>query len=385
MEHSLLESWLQTSPDTLAMHMKTPEIDLETYRRINRIELAHSVLRKQRIYLDTMVWIRFRDAVLGRPTDPSFVKLHEVLKAGCRADRLICPLSYSSVGELLNQDDDETRRATARVMDELSGAVCIQPPHHLLGAEIECFLYSNLPLIKGSFDPADFAWTKVAHWVGQPTLSVDALTPGQLLAMQKTIDDTLSSLSTEALANQLPSEKRRKWFKKSSEETVEKLNDEKVKPANLHENYEKYLESEVWGGLDGSLPELGEVISRFAAATGHNGQASEEDIAAAVDLLRGLIGHAYRAGRIRNELPQIHISASLHAAVRYDQKRKYKPTDLEDFRHAGSALPYCQVFVTEKSLAHLLRHPPTSLIEDYTCAVFSDCAEATEHIRALVT
>ena len=385
MEHLSLESWLKTSPDTLAMHRRTPEIDLETYRRINRIELAHSVLRKQRVYLDTMVWIRFRDAVLGRPTDPSYVELHEVLKAGCRTDRLICPLSYSSVAELLNQDDVETRRATARVMDELSDAVCIQPPHHLLGAELECWLYTNLPLVKGHFEPADFAWTKVAHWVGQPTLSVDALTPEQLLAMQKAIDDTLASLSAEALATQLPSERRRQRFKKSSEETVEKLNDEKVKPANLHENYEEYFESEVWGGLDALQPELGEVMSRVVSATGHKGHASEEQVAAAGDLLRKLIGHAYRLGRIRNELPQLHISASLHAAVRHDEKRKYKPTDLEDFRHAGSALPYCQVFVTEKSLAHLLRHPPTSLVEHYKCAVFSDCAEAAEHIRTLVT
>src|SRR5262245_17293471 len=141
MERSSLESWLTTSPDTLAMHVKTPEIDLETYRRINRVELAHSVQRKHRVYLDTMVWIRFRDAAMGRSTDRSYVDLHEVLRDGRRDERLICPLSYSSVSELLNQDDPETRRVTARVMDELSDAVCIQPPHYLLGAEIECFFY----------------------------------------------------------------------------------------------------------------------------------------------------------------------------------------------------------------------------------------------------
>jgi hypothetical protein len=57
---------------------------------------------------------------------------------------------------------------------------------------------------------------------------------------------------------------------------------------------------------------------------------------------------------------------------------------MEDFRHAGSALPYCQVFVTEKSLAHSIRNPPASLQADYDCAVYSNPSDALEFIRPLV-
>jgi len=377
------DSWLRGLPNTLGMHIKSPEIDLETYRRTNRTQIALSILPKLRVYLDTMVWIRFRDISLGRLTDAAYAELYSLLRDACGRERVICPVSYSAISELLNQEDQKTRQATARVMDELSHAVCIEPPHHLIGTELEIFLYRNLLPSKPLPPAQDFAWTKVGNWVGQPTLVVEAFSSEQLLAMQKTIDDSLSSLSVEIVADRLPSERRRAWTKQSTDQLTTTLNEEKVKLANQHGTYREFLESEIWGALDGHQHTLEDVMARVARPTGFCGTATPEQRASAGRMLRALIGTAYKLRRIRNEIPQLHIGASLHALIRYDRKRKYKSTDMEDFHHAGSALPYCQVFLTERSLAHSLKNPPASLTEDYNCVVFSNPSEALEHIRAL--
>lgn len=385
MERFSSESWLKGLPNTLKMHLKCADIDLETYRHINRVQLAHSVLSRKRIYLDTMAWIGLREVALGRSVNPIYVALLGVLKDACRRERVICPLSYSAVSELLNQDDRKTRLATARVMDELSQALCIQRFDYLLTSELEYFLCKNLLPDPSGYTPEDLAWTKVAFFVGQSTLSTESLTPDQLLAFQKAIDDAISSLSVEALAGRMGSKRRRGKLKTSAHETANTLNIEKVKPAHLFANYQEYVNSEVRGGLEAFESLLGRTMSRLVRAAGYKGPIGEEDLKSSADMLRNLIANAYQSGAMASAVPQVHINASLHALVRYDQNRKYKPNDLEDFRHAGAALPYCHVFLTDKSLAHLLRHPPASLDAQYACAVFSDPEEALDYIRSIAT
>lgn len=47
------------------------------------------------------------------------------------------------------------------------------------------------------------------------------------------------------------------------------------------------------------------------------------------------------------------IRATHAASVRWDKKRQYRENGFHDFSHAVAALPYFDVFATEKSLAHL--------------------------------
>lgn len=382
-DNPMSNSWLKKLDDTLDIHLKCPDVALDTYRSINRIQLAYSVLRKRRIYLDTLVWIRLRDVEMGRSTDSTYKALLDVLRDACGRDQLICPLSCSAVSELLNQEDRATRLATARIMDDLSQAVCIQRFDYLLSSELEHLLCKTLLPEHTHAVPEDLAWTKVAFFVGQPTLSADVLSPTQLLAMQKSIDDAMLSVSVETLASRFPSNRRQKFVKKSTLEAIAKLNVEKVKPAHLLDSYQQFVESEVWGALEVFEQLLGQTMSRLAQMAGFDGKITEADRKAGADMLRRLIGNAYKFNRISSEVPQLHINSSLHALVRYDHKRKYKPGDLEDFRHAGAALPYCHVFLTEKSLAHMLHHPPAAIVDHYSCQVFSDPTEALEHIRAV--
>ena len=387
----LYDSTFEQLPDTLGMHIKCPDVTLATYRRINKIELAHNVMKKYRVYLDTKYWIRFRDLLLGRNKDPHDAKLYELLKNAAGEERLICPVSYSALSELLTQQDEHTRLTTARLMDQLSGNVCLEPPHLLMANEVDYFVGQAMLNDPDAYLPADLAWTRPAFYVGQATLQADALSTEQCLAMQKTIDDALASLTIEQFIGQLggspriQSGERQDYLKTVTQETTDTLNTEKVKTENLHKTFDDYVLSEVIGISDCQKSIFAPVMERAMVKSGYQNDINDADSALGAEMLKRFLVAAFRAGKLREQIPQLLIGASLHALVRYEQKRGYKVGDCEDFRHAGSALPYCHVFLTERTLTHMLTHPPASLDKLFDCAVFANSADALPHIEQNVS
>ncbi|MCB1717533.1 MAG: hypothetical protein KDK05_20610, partial [Candidatus Competibacteraceae bacterium] len=88
--------------------------------------------------------------------------------------------------------------------------------------------------------------------------------------------------------------------------------------------------------------------------------------------------------RLTTELPSIKIPATIHACIRFDQRRRYKPNDIHDIGHATAALPYFDAFLTEHSLRHLLTREDLALDRLYGCTVISDPSEAIESLTAMV-
>jgi hypothetical protein len=114
---------------------------------------------------------------------------------------------------------------------------------------------------------------------------------------------------------------------------------------------------------------------------GFTGKAKKQDWKWAGRRLGNLIRAGFEARRISTEIPGVHISSGLHAAVRLDRNRKYKANDFEDFRHAVVALPYYDIFCTEKSLRHLLCHQPLQYDQAYGTRVVSDDAEVLDALK----
>lgn len=379
-EESLDAEVFESLPNTLPMHLKTSEIDLDTYRKINRIQLSRSVLAKTRVYLDTNIWVDLRKTQSGEQNNSSYKNLLNTLKTKCESDQVICPLSYSSVSELLNQEHLETRAETARLMDRLGKAVCIDPPDKLLWLEAGRWLDSTLPITQSDAQVIDLVWTKVPFFVGQPIADIEGLSDAQCVAFTKACDDASASLTVEQFANQLGKREGLPELRKSTADLKESLNREKIKAENLKGSFESYFKSEVWGGLDAQIDVLSAIMEALCSRAGYEGISLDEARNRGGDMLRRLIGSAYQHGKIKKEIPQIHINASLHALLRLDTRRKYKPNDFEDFRHAGAALPYCNVFITESPLATLLKSKSASLADTYDCLVFSDIDAAAKYL-----
>jgi hypothetical protein len=64
-----------------------------------------------------------------------------------------------------------------------------------------------------------------------------------------------------------------------------------------------------------------------------------------------------------------------------DSTRKYKITDVHDIGHATAALPYCDIFLTEHSLRHLLTRQDLGLDRQFKCIVISDTKVAIDRLK----
>lgn len=372
-------SWIHDMPDTLEYHRAHPEITVAAHRESQRLSLARRVLDTHRIYLDTKFWVILGDTHRGRRSVSADIELLAVLRNLKSSGTAICPLSYSSIHELWHQADVESRRATAAVMDELSGAVCLQAPHFLFDIELRQLLYSALLPDRVIHPPRELVWTKASFYVGEPLLRCKAL-PGELVVtLQKCIDDSMFSATlsdlVEATANRpLPSSADLDTL--AADLTSGKNNNPEVSFAELYRQ-------EITGGLESHQEACEQIMERLCRVFGFDGGIGDTEREAGGKMLRGLVEAGVKAGKVRAEFPQLHINASLHAALRCDNRRRYKRGDCEDFRHAGSALPYFNYFLTEKSLCHLLCNKPLMLNAEYEAEVFFDSGSAVSALSQL--
>jgi hypothetical protein len=158
------------------------------------------------------------------------------------------------------------------------------------------------------------------------------------------------------------------------------LNQGKQDNFHRHTSFKALFDDEIRGMLDVQRADFGGMaIGLFERATGQKAATTEEQFQKSADAIANLICLAFEHNRVTsNELPTLRVGASLHAALRWDRERKYKTNDLLDFRHAEAALPYCDYFLTEHSLRHLLQDGNLNFQQHFSCKVFSDPAEALE-------
>lgn len=147
--------------------------------------------------------------------------------------------------------------------------------------------------------------------------------------------------------------------------------------------FEQLYQAEAAGIVHGSSEMLGAIMLEFCRADGFRGEISKGEAESSGRQLANLVAAALTLGRIGREVPQIHICATLHAAVRFNKNRQFDPNDMEDFRHAASALPYFQGFLTERSLCHLVTTKPHDLARQYEATVVSKTRDIIAYLETL--
>jgi hypothetical protein len=193
------------------------------------------------------------------------------------------------------------------------------------------------------------------------------------------MDDVIWALSVAEMALRQPTHRKhsREEYRKVAEQLTAMRRDWPHSP----NSYEAIFLTELRGLLQANEATLSDVVdsaTREAKLDGEIGVAQSGD---AGQLLLNFVLNSNRLNRLATELPQLHILASLYSVVRLDQNRPYRATDFEDFRHAASALPYSDMFVTEKHLSHLLRSSPLNLDRRYATAVASSLDEAIDTLK----
>lgn len=358
-------------------------MSIERHSRARQVELGQSLATRRKIYLDTRFWIIVRDTALGVRTEPAARKLLHHLRRGVVGGRLVCPISASMFLELLKQPYSPGRRiGTAQLIDELSLGVSMIPPRIVMGTEIHSFLLKA----KGDADlypMQDLVWTKVAYVLGDTYPSFTQLSPAEELAIQKAFFDHLwdCSLSkmVETIGDHIPPSD---GFAELSRETNEKNAQYKDKLRSFAQTYD----IELRGAIEVAGAIAANVVHQLAEKeAGRELSPTPDERANSVNMCRNLLYHAFKKPETKDALRCLHIGASIHAAMRWNKNRKFKPNDHYDFEHATAALGYCDAFLTEGPLHDLVARPQVDLEAVNGCRVFSDVEAAADHVRKLAS
>lgn len=350
--------------------------EVARYARNKRIEDARGILQKTKIYLDTKYWVLFRDVRLGRSTSSSIATLLERVEALVNAGKAICPLNADVYFEVFKQQDPLTLTASVQLLDDLSGGACLLPMTERLKLEVAHFMATATHGSSKVFQLDELVWTRPAYIIGFVTPDCHELPRDQNVMVQKRFVDHMWTMTLTDMLKVMGVDKAAKEsspFKDISGQ----LNQGKFDHADEHKSFKSVFLSEVQGIVDVYKSDFADYMRyTYERQTGKrlSDQARADDRPGLQ--VANLVYQAFLNNRISNQFPTIRIGAGLHAALRWDRKRKYKANDIFDFRHAEAALPYCDYFLTERSLRNLVQDRHLEFETHFKCRAYSDPDEA---------
>ncbi|MGE8131672.1 hypothetical protein ACQKQD_32455 [Methylobacterium sp. NPDC080182] len=358
-------------------------MSIKQYNRARQVDLGRRIMGRHKVYLDACFWIVLRDTELGVRTGAPERKLLHFLMRGVRAGKLICPISASMFLELIKQPFTATRRrATAQMIDELSLGVTVVNPEVLRRTEIHRFLLKA----KGEtrlFSMQELIWTKVAYVLGEHYPEIPGLNPEAQLELQRKLYDHLWEQPLAAIVDAIgDTGSQGDGFRRLSSET----NDQNQKHRDELKSFEGTYDIELRGAIELAAEAVADVLAEMASKeAGRPLQGTPEDRAAVVKVGQNLLYQAMKKPEHRSELRSLHVEAAIHASMRWDKERKFKPNDYFDFQHAAVALSYCDTFLAEVPLHVLVTRPQVSLERVNDCEVISGIGKAADYIRKLVS
>lgn len=367
---------------TLSYHLSHSEISTTAYIRAQNIALGADVLQKKRVYLDQKYWIHCRDAARNF-SKPIYKHLYETLQKGVKEGQLLCPASHLILEETLKQTDSATRDLTAHIIQELSDGVTIQPIDVLDQAEILHFLMTTRSWKVEAYPIEQLAWTCIGNVFGHLSPVNEMFDSETNQAMQKEWFDLMSKITFPTLVKALASMPDRLLH--TEDEFYKRQNEQCEAHKEDFRSFKQIFLIEIGGALDTYRETLREsTLYMYEEQAGNSRQNvskyESEDI---VQQLVNLIYQLFRLSKINKQLSGIRIMAGIHAAVRY-KRQKYKRGDQHDHSHARVALPYCNLFLTEKNLCHLLTTKPLEYDQLYGCRVVWEPDEAVAAVEELM-
>src|SRR5436190_7136912 len=156
----------ELSKKSFDIHAAMPEISPDTYFAFKHRELERELGGRKLLYLDTNHWINLRHVVLKSPSErPVYRDILRILVKFRREGRICCPISFLMFVELMKQSDPRTRLITAKLMDALSGGLCLQFRLEIGRIELRQFFLKSL--VGRKQELRAWVWTKVGFLAGE--------------------------------------------------------------------------------------------------------------------------------------------------------------------------------------------------------------------------
>lgn len=330
----------------LDRHRARPEIEFAQHLAVLEEEVAREALSKKRVYLDLKYWIYLRDADLGKPQRPIHVRLLEVMQKEVLDGRIVCPVTEATFFELFRQGNPERRLQTVRMIDRLCRGVVIKDSGARFGCEIRDFFDAAIRRKELPAKASRGVWVRPYSFLGTP--QVKGWGAALDLAINKAF---LSYMWTRSLEDLLAD--TGVPDASSDDElrgTAERITQSSAKYSSQMRSFEKVFVDEVGGLIQLHRNEICFAFRPYAGAMLEATGAVEVDPSSLDKHGLDLAFSAAASPNSNRALPFIRILAGLHAFIRWQRQRSFKFQDFFDLRHAVAAIPYCDVFLTEKFL-----------------------------------
>jgi uncharacterized protein (UPF0147 family) len=281
--------------------------------------------------------------------------------------------------ELLNQEDPGTRLATVRLMDELSLGVVIQNTPDRVRTELYSFMVDTIDQGSIPDPPSQRVWLKVGHVLGTGVPVSDGWTEQEQLAVQKSVADVLWSVTLEEMMTDTPLPRD---LRGKAQEVADRISASSADHQDEMRSFKQVYLAEIAGFWDNYEHCIRETLEEvFREMTGNVEPIAREQANEQVRPWKNALHNIVKYNKVGNALPTAQVVSSLHAIVRWGKTRGFRGGDFADFHHAAAAVPYCDVFLTERFLAQVISAPPVSLAERFDMTVTSDVAEAIAAIE----
>jgi hypothetical protein len=363
-------------------HLAHEHISIDRYTKQRVVELGRRLDGRTAIYLDTKFWIHLRNAAFGKGSDSEQELLLE-LRAAVNNGIAFCPISDSIFLELLKQSDKESRSRTAQIIDELSLGVTLATNQVRVATEVARFFYRFETPDVDLYPLRHLVWTKLAYILGFQHPSNTPFDAKTELAVQKSFLDYMWEKSLSDIVSIIDPESGREDM--TLGDIARKLNDGNAENAAAIRSFEQVWSDELAGAADLCADIGADVVAEIAEQKGIAPQprGSSDWLKMRTICLNAIFLALKQRPALRKQLPTVYVEACLHAAIRWDKKRKLSGNDLYDFHHASAALAHCQAFLTERPLQTLLCHLRPKLGDEFNDPVLYDVPTAAQFVRVL--
>lgn len=357
--------------ENLERHRKQTGVSAQQYFRILQKQLTDQLVGKRRFYLDTKYWVLLRDAVLGRARSSAHTQILDRLRILVSRGTAICPLSDAAYVEAMQQTDEETRLATAALMDELSGGVAIATEKTRVRLELLNFMDDPTSDVDSLHDRL---WVKSGFVLGENVPhahAFDALT--NLMAQKSFIDLMWHQTVVDFAAQDHDREMQ------SMRASAERINEKMVEYADQIRSFEQAVAAEISGCV--KLFDL-ELAAAALRKKGYSG-ATNQEISRFQETMQTCL---YNVMRLRPDfmakrVPTLFIHAMCHAAIRWDKGRKLDSHWLLDIHHACAGLPHHEAMFTENPLRILLLGGNMRMEQRFSTRILSAEADVLQYLE----
>jgi hypothetical protein len=367
---------------TFDKHLKEPEKTFNEYLKERKLEFGQSIKKIKKIYLDTKFWLLIREACLDRARNPSQKELFDLICDLSQNKEIICPISEDVFVEIIKQTDAATLKASIELIDKFSNGITLVSQEERWQTEVFHFIRSSV-YGENAIHPIDeFVWVKLAYTHGVQTPYLRNLSLKQNNLIQKSFLDQMWSMSLTDIYNTVGIDSFKKYPHAPNFSHI--LNKEKENYHREALSFKQIYLSEIAFIIDFKKDYFKEMFIYLYKK--HFSKDPDPDEVAKIDagqMFANLIYRGFRLGKIENKLPTFDIEAGINAQIIYDLKRQYKANDIHDINHAVAALPYCDMFFTEKNLRTFVTRKNLSYATKYNCNVVSEIDDAILELKKI--